>query len=131
MLYQERSKRSSFLKHSKAACESTNNCKRFKENERYEELQHIQGQIKSVVAVCQLLYSGVSATRAFKSNIIRIITSQSVVRSVKHGISDKHKQLKQERAESRFRVRYLFFWLSGNSSPSRIEMCVCLYSTLS
>lgn len=63
---------------------------------------HIQGQIKSEVTVCQLLSteaSGVSATRAFKSNRIRLITSQSVVRSVKHGISDKYKQLKQERAE--------------------------------
>lgn len=49
------------------------NCKPFKENEWYEKLhiQHIQGQIKLKVTICQLLSPealGMPDIRPFKSN---------------------------------------------------------------
>lgn len=64
--------------------------------------KHIQGQTESKVTVCQLLSPealGVHDICAFKSNKIGQIASQSVVRSVNHGISDKHNQRTQEHAE--------------------------------
>lgn len=111
-LYQERSKKSEILKHTKTACESTNLLRKIND---MKSCKHIQAQIKSEVPdIC-----------AFKSNKIGQITSQNVFRSVYHvtNTTNAHKSVQREK---RFRgVSHLFFRPSGNSSPSIIGMCVC------
>lgn len=84
-LYQERSKKSEILKHTKTACESTNLLRKIND---MKSCKHIQAQIKSEVPdIC-----------AFKSNKIGQITSQNVFRSVNHVINttNAHKSVQRE-----------------------------------